>query len=123
MSSNAKANSRNKKSTTVLSATKTKSIKNIRKKREEKPSSSKKQKKRTNLLRLCSEMNQYAIDANDKEIVKRFKTTITSSVTDDISKTSLMTILKKPEDININIFSENLQPYLKHYLFMINRSK
>ena len=30
-------------------------------------------KRKTNLLRLCSEMNKYVTDANDKEIIKRFK--------------------------------------------------
>ncbi len=83
----------------------------------------KKQKKRTNLLKLCSEMNKYAEVANDKEIVKRFRITIASSVSEDISKTGLMTILKKPGDIDMADYSEIVQPYIKHYLFMIHRNK
>ncbi len=82
----------------------------------------KKQTKKTNLLKLCSVMNNYADDANDKEIIKRFKTTITSSVSEDISKTSLMNVLKRPEDVSSSDFSESIQPYIKHYLFMVNRS-
>jgi hypothetical protein len=83
---------------------------------------SKKQKKKTNLLKLCSTMNNYANDANDKEIIKRFKTTITSSVGEDISKSSLFTILKKPEEVKMADFNESVQPYIKHYIFMLNRS-
>jgi hypothetical protein len=82
----------------------------------------KKQKKKTNLLKLCSGMNNYAEDANDKEIIKRFKTTITSSVGEDISKVSLFTILKKPEEVKMSDFNESIQPYIKHYIFMLNRS-
>ncbi len=82
----------------------------------------KKQKKKTNLIKLSSVMNNYADDANDKEIIKRFKSTITSSVAEDISKTSLLTILKKPEDAKMSDFSESIQPYIKHYIFMVNRS-
>ena len=67
-------------------------------------------------------MNKYAEDANDKEIIKRFKTTITSSISEDISKVSLFNILKKPEEVNMSEYSESIQPYIKHYLFMVNRS-
>jgi hypothetical protein len=90
---------------------------------DEKASPSKKQKKKVNLLRLCSEMNKFADDANDKEIIKRFKISIISSITEDISKINLIAILKKPEDVDLNSFSESIQPYLKHYFFMINRNK
>jgi hypothetical protein len=82
----------------------------------------KKQIKKPNLLKLCYVMNKYADDANDKEIIKRFKTTIVSSVNEDISKTNLINILKKPEEVNTSDFSESIQPYIKHYLFMFNRS-
>lgn len=94
----------------------------VKKRTERSSAATKKQTKKPNLLRLCSVMNNYAEDANDKEIIKRFKTTITSSVSEDISKTSLFGILKKPEDVNMMDFSESLQPYIKHYLFMYNRS-
>ena len=121
MSTKIKADSRNKNTNPVTSTTKAKTV---RKKNVEKASgSSKKIKKKVNLLKLCSEMNKYTEDANDKEIVKRFKTSITSSVNEDISKTNLITILKKPEDVNMSDFPENIQPYIKHYIFMVNRSK
>ncbi len=80
-------------------------------------------KKRTNLLKLCSEMSNYVIDANDKEIIRRFKTSITSSTEEDISKTNLDIILKAPKDVEISEFSERIQPYIKHYLFMVKRKK
>ncbi|MFH0974814.1 MAG: hypothetical protein V1874_03410 [Spirochaetota bacterium] len=105
-----------RKATTVNSKTK------VKKKSDKVSNASTKQKKKINLLKLCSVMNNYSDDANDKEIIKRFKTTITSSINEDISKTSLATILKKPEDVNIGDFSESIQPYIKHYLFMFNRS-
>jgi hypothetical protein len=118
-----KTSSNKKAMKTVKSDAKKTAKKNISKRNTDKTSSaSKKQKKKTNLLKLCSLMNKYANDANDKEIIKRFKTTITSSVSEDISKISLFNILKKPEDINMNEFSESIQPYIKHYLFMYNRS-
>ncbi len=123
MSTKTKTDSRNKKPTTVRSAVKTN---DVRKKSTDKAMSiSKKQqqKRKNNLLKLCSEMSKYADDANDKEIIKRFKTSITSAVNEDISKSSLNLILKNPEDVAMGNFSENIQPYLKHYLFMINRNK
>ena len=82
-----------------------------------------KAKKKNNLLKLCTEMGKYIIDANDKEIIKRFKTTISSAVEEDISKSSLDMILKDPKEVQINTFSESIQPYIKHYLFMIKRKK
>jgi hypothetical protein len=108
-----------KKSTVKKSTVKKNSIK---KRTDKSPATVKKQTKKTNLLKLCSIMNKYGDDANDKEIIKRFKTTISSSVSEDISKTNLFNILKKPEDVNMTDFPESIQPYIKHYLFMYNRS-
>jgi hypothetical protein len=122
------ANDNKKKSKAIKSKSKSTikkstAMKNSTKKRTNKISAVvKKQIKKPNLLKLCSVMNKYADDANDKEIIKRFKTTITSSVNEDISKTNLFNILKKPEDVSISDFSESIQPYIKHYLFMFNRS-
>ncbi len=82
-----------------------------------------KAKKRSNLGRLCSEMSKYVVDANDKEIIKRFKTTISSSSEEDITKSTLDVILKSPKEVEMNTFSESMQPYIKHYLFMIKRNK
>lgn len=123
MSRTIKTKSSNNISNAVKSGKKSTAGKTITKKSADKNSAAaKKAKKKTNLLKLCSVMNNYTYDANDKEIIKRFKTTITSSVSEDISKTSLMNILKKPEDVSTNDFSESIQPYIKHYLFMVNRS-
>jgi hypothetical protein len=82
----------------------------------------KKSRRKTNLLRLCSEMNKAAKDAVDKEITKRFKTLIDTSE-EDITKSSLDVILKHMKDVDISIFHESLQPYIKHYIFMIKREK
>ena len=79
-------------------------------------------KRRTHLLRLCTEMNNHAIDANDKEIIKRFKTTITSSE-EDISRSALDQIIHRPQEVEMDDFSESVQPYVKHYVFMNARKK
>jgi len=78
--------------------------------------------RKTCLLKLCAEMNGMAIDAVDKEIIKRFKTSIATSE-EDIPKLGLEIILNNPKDVDMSSFSENLQPYIKHYLFMLKRSK
>jgi hypothetical protein len=82
---------------------------------------SKKTRKKTSLLKLCSEMNKLVLDAVDKEIVKRFKILIDTSA-EEITKTSLHAVLSSPDEVDINTFHESLQPYVKHYLFMVKRS-
>jgi hypothetical protein len=82
----------------------------------------KKSKRKTNLLRLCTEMNRVALDAVDKEVTKRFKTLIDTSE-EDITKASLELILKQSKDVVISSFHESLQPYIKHYLFMVKRER
>ncbi|MCL1910625.1 MAG: hypothetical protein FWG13_00255 [Leptospirales bacterium] len=77
-------------------------------------------KKKTNLLRLYSEMSKLVVDAVDREIVKRFKI-IVDTGDDDITKQSLLAILKEPDTINPMLYEERLQPYIKHYLFMLKR--
>jgi len=86
-----------------------------------KPKSSKK-KKKVNLIRLYSEMNKLAEDAVDKEVIKRFKTMV-DSIEEDITKVSLSAILKEPKNVDVYSFHDGLQPYIKHYLFMLKRSK
>ena len=68
-------------------------------------------------------MNNYVVDANDKEIIKRFKTTISSSMEEDITKSSIDLIFNNPKDVDVSAFSESIQPYIKHYLFMVKRDK
>ncbi len=81
-----------------------------------------KSKKKTNLSRLCLEMNKLTRDAVDKEVTKRFKILI-ETTEEDITKVSLNQILKDPKDVDLSIFHESLQPYIKHYLFMAKRDK
>lgn len=79
-------------------------------------------KQKVNLAKLFAEMNTLAIDAVDKEIVKRFKTII-ETMEEDISKTTLTTILKQPDSLDLSIFNEGVQPYLRHYIFMKKREE
>lgn len=80
-----------------------------------------KPRRKNNLLKLCSEMNRLVIDAVDKEVVKRFKTLIDTSA-EEITKASLDAVLKNPGDIEAGSFHESLQPYIKHYIFMVKRN-
>jgi hypothetical protein len=76
--------------------------------------------KKINLLKLYSEMNKLSNDAVDKEVIKRFKIIIETSE-EDITKKSLKLILKEPKNVNISDFNDSLQPYIKHYLFLMKR--
>jgi hypothetical protein len=67
-------------------------------------------------------MNKVASDAVDKEIIKRFKTLI-DTCEEDITKSSLLQVLKNSKDVDVNSFHESLQPYIKHYIFMVKRNK
>ena len=86
--------------------------------------SSKNSKKnnKPNLQKLCSEMNKLTTDAVDREIIKRFRIIIDSSP-EDLSKNILNAILDGHKEIDISSHSESLQPYIKHYLFMLKRKK
>lgn len=77
-------------------------------------------KRKTNLRKFYAEMNKLVIDAVDKEIVRRFKIIIDTG-DDDISKSSLAVILNEPENTPIYDYDERLQPYIRHYLFMLKR--
>ncbi len=81
---------------------------------------SKKKKKNTNLMKLCVEMNRMVLDAVDREVIKRFKTIIDTSI-DDITKTSVVSLIKDPDHVEISIFDEGIQAYIKHYIFMRKR--
>lgn len=78
--------------------------------------------KKVNLLKIYSEMNKLSNDAVDKEVIKRFKIII-DTIEEDITKKSLQLVLKDPKSVTISDFSESLQPYIKHYVFLIKRSK
>lgn len=83
-------------------------------------SKTKRPKRKTNLLRLCTEMNKVTIDAVDKEVTKRFRTLI-DAADEDITKTGVQLILKNWKDVDLSQFHESLQPYIKHYIFMVKR--
>jgi hypothetical protein len=78
-------------------------------------------KRKGNLLKLYGIMNRMILDAVDKEVVKRFKTIIDTSE-EDISKTMLGDILKDYHRVELSSFREALQPYIKHYIFMMKRA-
>ena len=77
-------------------------------------------KRKVNLMKLFSEMNQLSKDAVDKEIVKRFKTVI-DTMEEDITKTTLHTITKQSDSLDLSMFNEGVQPYIRHYVFMMKR--
>ncbi|MFC1668941.1 hypothetical protein ACFL20_01000 [Spirochaetota bacterium] len=78
-------------------------------------------KRKKNLSNLHSKMNKLSLDAVDREIIRRFKIVI-DTCEEDITKISLDTILKNQKHVNVYSFHESLQPYIKHYLFMVKRS-
>jgi hypothetical protein len=82
----------------------------------------KKARRKTNLLKLYSQMNKSSLDAVDKEVAKRFRTLI-DTIEEDITKSSLQQILKSSKDVVLSSFHENLQPYVKHFIFMSKREK
>lgn len=84
--------------------------------------SSKTKTKKVNLLKLYSEMNKLSHDAVDKEVIKRFKIII-DTIEEDITKKSLLQILRDPKSVIASEFGDALQPYIKHYLFLDKRNK
>jgi hypothetical protein len=88
---------------------------------EKKKTKSGKPRRKTNLYKLCTEMNKNILDAVDKEVVKRFKTLIDTSA-EEITKISLDTILSNPMEVEITSYHESLQPYIKHFIFMKKRN-
>lgn len=80
----------------------------------------KRPKKKTNLLRLCTEMNKVTIDAVDKEVTRRFRTLI-DAADEDITKAGVQVILKNWKEVDLTQYHESLQPYIKHYIFMVRR--
>lgn len=77
-------------------------------------------KRKVNLMKLCTEMNKIAIDAVDKEVIKRFRILI-DAAEEDITKTGLHAVLKNWKDVEVTQFHESFHPYIKHYIFMMKR--
>lgn len=78
-------------------------------------------KRKTNLLRIANAMNKMVVDANDREIMRRFKVLIDTSE-EDVTKAEVDVILKNPESVTISNYHEAFQPYIKHYIFMLKRA-
>ncbi|MFA5518754.1 MAG: hypothetical protein WDA74_05800 [Spirochaetota bacterium] len=76
--------------------------------------------RKTNLLRLYNRMTKLTSDAVDNEIVKRFKILIDASE-EDLPKIEIDTLLNDHNNIDTHAFPEGLQPYVKHYIFMVKR--
>lgn len=84
-------------------------------------SKTKRKSKKVNLLKLYAEMNKISNDAVDREVIKRFKVII-DTCEEDITKTSLTTVLRDPRGVDIATFDEIFQPYIKHYIFLLKRT-
>lgn len=81
---------------------------------------SQRKKRKGNLMRLYTRMNKMTEDAVDREVVKRFRIIIDASE-DDLPKTVIDTIIKAPLEVEVSDFDENMQPYLKHFIYMTKR--
>jgi len=79
-------------------------------------------KKKLNLLKIYSEMNKLTVDAVDKEVLKRFKIII-DTCEEDITKVNMRLVLKDPKNVNIHVFHESVQPYIKHFIFLMKRNQ
>ena len=78
--------------------------------------------KKTNLIRLYNHMHKISVDAVDSEIVKRFKVLI-DACEEDLAKSIIDTLISDPKTADTSVFPEGLQPYVKHYVFMVKREK
>jgi len=77
--------------------------------------------RKENLLKVYAAMGKLCIDAVDREVHKRFKVII-DTMEYDITKKTMNQILKDPRSVSLSDFDENLQPYIKHYLFLMKRT-
>jgi len=77
--------------------------------------------RKVNLARLYTAMNKMSDDAVDKEILRRFKILI-DSCDQDITKVAVDAVFKDPDAVDIAEFHEGLQPYIRHYIFLIKKS-
>lgn len=79
-------------------------------------------KKKQNLLKIYSEMSKLCQDAVDKEVLKRFKIII-DTCEEDITKVNMRLVLKEPKNVNMSVFHESVQPYIKHFIFLMKRNQ
>ena len=78
--------------------------------------------KKTNLTKLYNHMHKMSIDAVDSEVIKRFKVLI-DACEEDLPKAIIDGLIAEPKGADTSVFPEGLQPYVKHYVFMIKRDK
>lgn len=78
--------------------------------------------KKTNLTKLYNHMHKMSLDAVDSEVIKRFKVLI-DACEEDLPKAVIDALITDPKGSDTSVFPEGLQPYVKHYIFMIKRDK
>lgn len=78
--------------------------------------------KKTNLTKLYNHMHKMSVDAVDSEVIKRFKVLI-DACEEDLPKAVIDTLIAEPKGADTSVFPEGLQPYVKHYVFMVKRDK
>lgn len=78
--------------------------------------------KKTNLTRLYTHMHKMSIDAVDSEVIKRFKVLI-DACEEDLPRVVIDTLINDSKGSDSSVFPEGLQPYVKHYIFMVKREK
>jgi hypothetical protein len=78
--------------------------------------------KKTNLTKLYNHMHKMSLDAVDGEVIKRFKILI-DACEEDLQKSIIDSLIADPKSSDTSVFPEGLQPYVKHYIFMIKRDK
>ncbi len=83
---------------------------------------SRKNVKKTNLTRLYNMMHKLSSDAVDNEIMKRFKVLI-DACEEDLPKIHIDSLISEPKTADTSVFPEGLQPYVKHFVFMVKRDK
>lgn len=67
-------------------------------------------------------MNKLVADAVDREIIKRFRTIIDTNE-EDITKVNLTSLFSDPKSADPATYDERIQPYVKHYLYMLKRKE
>jgi len=67
-------------------------------------------------------MEKMAIDAVDTEICRKLRELMATN-SFQIESTFLESMIRKPESTNIENIPEELQPFFRHYLFMMRRDK
>ena len=67
-------------------------------------------------------MHKMSVDAVDTEVIKRFKILI-DACEEDLPKAIIDSLIIDPKGSDTSVFPEGLQPYVKHFIFMVKRDK